>query len=330
MRLTSNAAAVILSLAVCLPPTAGDAVLLSGQPAWAAEQPVQQPKLFAEGAISTPDDEMDASFTADGTTIYFTKNHFPNRLGVIVSAHFQNGKWSEPEVVSFSGRFTDYDPFITRDGTKLFFASNRPLTGSAKKDFDIWFAEKTPTGWSEAKNAGAVINSSQDEFYPTIASDGTLYFSATRPDSLGRSDIYRARWKDGAFATPENLGAGVNSPATEVDSYIAPDQSFVVFAGFGRPDDLGNGDLYVSEQANGVWLPARHLGAGINSPAREYCPGGSPDGKYFFFTSFRGFGETVPDKPWTYRDLRAGLGSVLNGWGNIYQIDTAALGLGKK
>ena len=330
MRQTSIVAALVLSVPVCLPPAADEAVLLSRQPAWVAQEPVSQPRIFAEGAISTPDDEMDATFTADGKTIYFTKTHFPNRLGVIVSAHFQNGKWSEPEVVSFSGRFTDYDPFITPDGTKLFFASNRPLTGGVKKDFDIWFVEKTPAGWGEAKNAGAVINSPQDEFYPTVANDGTLYFSTTRPDSLGRSDIYRARWKDGAFGPPENLGAGVNSPTTEVDGYIAPDQSFIVFAAYGRPDGLGDGDLYVSEQVNGVWSAARHLGAGINSPAREYCPGGSPDGKYFFFTSFRGFGDTVPDRPWTYRDLRAGIGSVLNGWGNIYQIETAALGVGKR
>ena len=120
-------------------------------------------------------------------------------------------------------------------------------------------------------------------------------------------------------------GAAVNSSATEVDSYIAPDQSFIVFAGFGRPDDMGNGDLYISEQQNGVWSAARHLGAGINSTAREYCPAASPDGRYFFFTSFRGFGDRVPDHPWTCRELRAGLNGVLNGWGNVYQIDMAAL-----
>ena len=43
------------------------------------------------------------------------------------------------------------------------------------------------------------------------------------------------------------------------------------------------------------------------------------------FTSFRGFGEDVPANPWTYRDLRAGLDGVLNGWGNVYQIDMTAL-----
>lgn len=294
-------------------------------PAWMARTPLPTPALFAEGAISTADDDMDATFTADGTTLYFTKSHAGQRLGVIVVSQFRDGRWSEPKVASFSGRFTDYDPFITPDGEHLFFASNRPLTGSIKKDFDIWVVDKTTQGWSEPRSIGEPIDTPRDEFYPTVALDGTLYFSATRKEGLGGSDIYRAARRDGRYETPENLGPGVNTSATEVDSYVSPDQSFVVFAGFGRPDDLGNGDLYISERVNGVWAPARHLGAGINSSAREYCPGASPDGKYFFFTSFRGFGDRVPDRPWTFLDLQSGLKSVLNGFGNIYQIDMVAL-----
>ena len=91
-------------------------------------------------------------------------------------------------------------------------------------------------------------------------------------------------------------------------------------------DDGGSQGLEASsERVNGVWSPARHLGNGINSPAREYCPAASPDGKYFFFTSFRGFGDRVPDRPWTFLDLQSGLKSVLNGFGNIYQVDMSAL-----
>jgi hypothetical protein len=296
-----------------------------GRPAWMASGSLPTPALFGEGTISTPDDDMDATFAADGSTLYFTKSHAGQRLGVIVIARFQNGRWTEPQVAPFSGRFTDYDPFITPDGQHLFFASNRPLTGSTKKDFDVWVVDKTPQGWSEPRNVGEPINTPRDEFYPAVASDGTLYFSATRPEGKGGSDIYRAAWQNGGYAAPENLGAGVNSAATEVDSYVAPDQSFVVFAGFGRPDDMGGGDLYISERVNGAFGPARHLGNGINSPAREYCPAASPDGKYFFFTSFRGFGDRVPDRPWTFLDLQSGLKSILNGFGNIYQIDMSAL-----
>jgi WD40-like Beta Propeller Repeat len=298
---------------------------LNQHPGWVVPGPLPAPVVFAEGQISTADDDMDAAFTGDGHTVYFTKSHSGQRLGVIVVSHFDNGRWSPPEVASFSGRFTDYDPFITPDGEHIFFASNRPLSGSAKKDFDVWVVDKMPQGWSEPRNVGEPVNTNRDEFYPTVATDGTLYFSATRSEGLGASDIYRAAWQDGHYIKPENLGPSVNSQASEVDSYVAPDQSFVVFAGFGRPDDMGNGDLYISERVNGTWTPARHLANGINSPAREYCPAASPDGKYFFFTSFRGFGDRVPDRPWTFLDLQSGLKSVLNGFGNIYQIDMAAL-----
>lgn len=295
------------------------------RPGWATSRPLPAPALFAEGAITTPDDEMDAGFAPDGKALYFTKDHMGQRLGVIVVSRYEGGRWTQPEVASFSGRYTDYDPFVTADGSKLFFASNRPTTGTVKKDFDIWMVEKAGGGWGEPKNIGAPVNTAQDEFYPTVATDGTLYFSATRPDTKGRSDIYRARWRDGRYEAPENLGDGVNSPAIEVDSAVAPDQRFIIFAGIGRPDDLGGGDLYISHQVNGVWTPAKHIGAGVNSSSREYCPSVSPDGKYFFFTSFRGFGDSVPDRPWTFADFRRGTASVLNGFGNIYQIDMSAV-----
>jgi Tol biopolymer transport system component len=293
---------------------------------YVSSRPIPAPVLYGEGTISTPDEEMNAAFAPDGKTIYFTKLHTGQRLGVIVESHFAGGRWSAPEVAPFSGQYTDYDPFVTADGTKLFFDSNRPLTGTGpRKDFDIWMVEKTATGWTAPQNLGETINTKQDEFYASVASDGTLYFSATRPEGKGRIDIYRSRWQNGAFAAPENLGDGVNTAFVEVDPYVAPDQSFVVFSSSGRPDDLGNGDLYISEQVNGTWQPARHLSGGINSPAREYCPIGSPDGRYLFFTSFRGMGDRIPDRPWGTKDFFSGLKSTLNGWGNIYQIDMSVL-----
>ena len=70
---------------------------------------------------------------------------------------------------------------------------------------------------------------------------------------------------------------------------------------------------------------ARTMLPSAYTPAREYCPIGSPDGRYFFFTSFRGMGDRIPDRPWGTKDFFSGLRSTLNGWGNIYQIDMSAL-----
>jgi Tol biopolymer transport system component len=293
---------------------------------YASVRPMPEPVLFGEGLISTAEDELNAAFSPDGKSLYFCKNAPVNRQGVIVVSNFVKGKWSKPEVVPFSGQYSDYDPIFSHDGAKLFFVSNRPLTGTGapKKDYDIWVVEKRENGWSAPVNLGAPVNSDTDEFYPSVATDGTIYFSSVRPGGKGSFDLQRSRFVDGKYTAPENLGEA-NSQSAEIDSFVAPDQSFIIFASYGRPDDMGRGDLYISYQRNGVWSKAVNLGAPINSNAREYCPIGSPDGKYFFFTSFRGFADKPPAKPYSFAELENNLKGVRNGMGNIYQIDMSAL-----
>ena len=69
------------------------------------------------------------------------------------------------------------------------------------------------------------------------------------------------------------------------------------------------------------------LGPKVNTRARDYSPRLSPDGRFLFWTSERGFATT----PFTHAlddgELHRGLASISNGWGNIYQIDLRALGL---
>jgi dipeptidyl aminopeptidase/acylaminoacyl peptidase len=286
------------------------------------------PELFGVGAISTPDNELNAAFTPDGRTLYFTRKAGDGRFGAIVSsAALGAGRWAPPRVASFSGQYADYDPFVSPDGSRLFFISTRPAPGRAPAgDFDIWVVERQGTGWGTPRNLGAPINGAGDELYPTVASDGTLYFSSCgRGDSHGRCDIYRARIANGRYLEPENLGDSVNTPASETDAYIAPDQSYLVMAVYGRADALGDGDLYVSTQRNGAWSKARPLGAGINSVAREYCPIVSPDGKYLYFTSQRGFVDGPQRRPLTYAELSDSLAGVRNGLGNTYRVPVAVV-----
>ena len=52
-----------------------------------------------------------------------------------------------------------------------------------------------------------------------------------------------------------------------------------------RPGGFGGSDLYISYRgAEGTWTKAKNLGEIINTPAEEYSPTISPDGKYLFFT----------------------------------------------
>lgn len=270
-------------------------------------------ELVGPGTISTSENELNSAFSPDGRAMYFTRTAGASgRFGVIMMSRDSRA----PAVASFSGRYSDYDPFVSPDGSQLFFISNRD-----KRGFDIWVVDRTDSGWGTARNLGAPVNSDGDELYPAVAADGTLYFSSCgRRDSRGRCDLYRSRLSHGRYLEPENLGDAINTPASETDAYIAPDQSYLVFAAYGRPDAIGDGDLYVSFARDGAWTAPRPFGKEINTSAREYCPIVSPDGKFLYFTSQHGFVDEPQPRALTDAEFRDSLKSVHNGFGNVYRV----------
>ena len=290
----------------------------------------QRPIIFGKSIISTEDDEFGTTFTPDGKTCFFcikSPSTISKNVILICFSHFENGKWSEPEIAPFSGKYKDFNPAISPDGQKLFFISNRPIDEKKKSDTDIWMVEKMGENWSAPKNIGSPVNTSAWELGCSVANDGTLYFSST--GTTGNTDIYFAKLVDGKYQTPENIGDAVNSEASETDPFIAPDQSYLLFASQGRADALSEagasisyprGDLYISFKKDGKWQTAQNLGANINSSAEESNPWVSQDGKTLYFTSERNFVTIPMQKKLKYSILEENLHSNANGLGDIYQI----------
>ncbi|MBI1850293.1 MAG: PD40 domain-containing protein [Planctomycetes bacterium] len=305
-------------------------------PPYATTTPLSTPRLFAEGVVSTADDELGATLSPDGTTLYFAKrtpSTIASSVVVICVSRFEGGAWKRPEIAAFSGRFFDYSPSFAPDGKRLFFSSSRPVGGAARADSDIWVVDAEADGsWSEPRNLGRPIDTDAADQNACVAADGTLYFASTRPGGKGGFDLYRAKWEDGAYHDPENLGDAINTEASETQPYVSPDQKLLVFASLGRADARIAGgspyprpDLYVSTNENGAWTPARHLPAPINTDASEAYPYVSPDGRYLFFTSERNFTSIPMRRPLTYDELERRLHSPGNGLGDLYQVDIEAL-----
>jgi Tol biopolymer transport system component len=286
--------------------------------------------LFGEGVISTKDDEFGGSFTPDGKTCYFSKSILRFYLDIICYSEFKDGKWQMPRVAPFSGIYRDFDPVLSPDGKKMVFTSNRPVDGKLKADYDIWMVEKKADGgWSEPIHLDTAINSPYDEHFASIASSGTIYFSSNRPGALGGegdADFYYSRLENGHYTTAVHLLDSVSTPAYELDCLIAPDESFLLMGAYGRQDGYGNYDIYISYRKNGRWTPSRNLGPKVNSSFRDYSPRISPDGRYLFFTSEKDFSAEKKGIS-NYEELEKKLHSVLNGSGNIYQIELSALGI---
>lgn len=298
--------------------------LVTAQETKTASPAAHSPQLFGENTISTGDDESHPHFTADGKTLYFLKNTPIFDHWTIVVSREQNGKWTTPEVAPFSGQYADADPFITVDGQHFFFISTRPVDGKPKEETDIWMMKKSGTGWSEPEHLAAV-NSEASEWFPTVSKNGNLYFGSERPGGKGRCDIYCSKLVDGKYGPPENLGEPLNSSANEVEPFIAPDESYLIFAGTSLPETKGAYDLYISLRRDGQWSKPRNLGDQINSPGWDFSPKVSPDGKWFFFTSNRSFTGKPLEKRLNYSELLKKLHNPGNGLRDIYKIDIGPL-----
>lgn len=289
--------------------------------------PPDQPALLAPGFISTSMNERDFALSPDGKEIFYTVSSPKSIFQTIVYIRQMSpGQWTAPEVASFAGVYSDIEPVFSADGATLFFASNRPTSGDQIKDFDIWKVQRTTQGWSTPENLGSVVNTEADEFYPSVARNGNLYFTAAYKGGPGREDIYKAAWQNNAYQKPVALDTAVNSKFYEFNAFVDPNEQYILFTSYGRKDDSGGGDLYLAmRDANGQWKPARNL-ASLNSKQLDYCPFVSPDGKILFFTSERHqLPASFPTSKATRQAVKELYEDPLNGVGNIYWLSFESL-----
>jgi len=300
-------------------------LLVSGDLPWASSSPLREPAIFAPGRISTGGYESHAEFGPDGKTLWYLKSTPQFDFWTIVSARWDGEQFDTPEVAPFSGRWSDADPCLSSDGKRLYFISNRPSDGRAKRDLDLWVVERSAAGWGEPRNLGAPLNSAGNEWFPSLAADGTLYFGSDRPGGKGRTDLWRSRFVDGRYAEPENLGDAINSAHDDYEGCIAPDQSFLVVMSTRPGGPGGSGDLWISERREDGFAPVRCLQGGVSSTAGEIGPRLSPDGRYLFFASTRGFADAPLEKRLDYAELSERLAGPGNGLGDVYRVEVSAI-----
>ena len=282
--------------------------------------PGDKPALFAPGMISDGFANRDFAISPDGKEIFYTLQQ-RDLVSVIMYAHKVKGKWSVPQVAEFSGMYNDLEPAFTTDGNRLFFSSNRAVTASDSiGDYNIWYIDKEYGTWSSPFALGPQVNSTKDEFYPSVAKNGNLYFTTQLESGKGKEDIVVSAWKNGEYLAPVSLPDAVNSKNFEFNAFVDPDEQFIIFSSFGRSDDFGRGDLYISIKKNGQWQPAGNLGKMINSSALDYCPFVTWDKKYLFFTSARANYKAPFTSKQTTAELKKNLQAPANGFDDIYWV----------
>ncbi|MFM7021899.1 MAG: OmpA family protein [Flavobacteriales bacterium] len=106
-------------------------------------------------------------------------------------------------------------PALSPNDQVLYFVSDMPGGQGGK---DIWYAtyNKKDNVWEKPTNLGPEINTPQDELFPYIHADGTLYFSSDGHIGMGGFDLFKAAKTQDGFGPVINLKFPLNSCSDDI------------------------------------------------------------------------------------------------------------------
>jgi outer membrane protein OmpA-like peptidoglycan-associated protein/tetratricopeptide (TPR) repeat protein len=170
-----------------------------------------------------------------------TQRLYTRRLQLVMASK-KNGEWMVFGSFPYNNiqKYSLGDAALSPDGRVIYFISDMP-GGDGKTD--IWYCEKRAGGsWGSPVNCGKIINTEEEEAFPTIGGDGTLYYSAKGWAGMGGYDIYRAKGEKAHWETPTNLKYPINS--TSDDFYLVTTDGAGGYFSSNRETGQGSDDIY--------------------------------------------------------------------------------------
>jgi len=244
--------------------------------------------------VNTSSEDFNASISSDGLSLYFISSRSGGIGGRdiwVTTRETTDEDWGEPVNLgpTINTPAGEWGVSISYDGLSLYFDTSQ--NGSVAVN-DLWVATRATTDddWGNPVSLGPTVNSSGDDYTPSISADGlSLYFNSDRSGGVGAYDLWvttRETIHD-PWGTPVNLGPPVNSSAFDVFPGISADGRMLFFAYFASDGAGGYSptDLWMTRRAttNDDWGEPVNLGPIINGSAFEDHPNVSADGSTLFF-----------------------------------------------
>jgi len=255
--------------------------------------------------VNSSSDDIGASISADGLTLYFSSNRSGGAGGydlwcttrtTIIDDWGPAVNLGQPP----NSRYSYWEPSISSDGLTLYFSDGHSpqygnrLPGGLGGQGDIWMVTRASVydAWGEPINLGPAINS-QNAIHPSISSDSlSLYFQSHRPGALGHCDIMVSTRKStsDSFGDPVFL-KNVNTSGADWTPDISADGLTLLFMRNPGPPEIWASTRRTTDDEFGARFK---LPSQVNMPGYDNgIPNLSADGSTLYFLSNRpgGFGD---------------------------------------
>lgn len=244
-------------------------------------------EIFAQNILSENDSlyQRSITFSPAGDECYWpviNKNNISERW--IMESKLIDGKWTEPQIVSFSkAKYCDDVPCISPAGNMLMFLSYRPIGDSSNKfKENILVTYRNDFGWSNPAPMPSEINDLGSKHHQiSIDSKGNLFFGCIA-DSNDNMDVYCSEYIEGEFQKPFKLDLEINSNDDEWAPFISPDGSYIIFT---RGNQMG-WSLHISfRKLENKWSEAKKINITIPIPGLVNTDAAfvTRDGKFLIF-----------------------------------------------
>lgn len=208
--------------------------------------------VLMEGDVNSKYHEGTIAISPDKKRIYFDRNDYLNgkyqksEEGInqinLYYSEWVDGAWKGVFALPFnSTEHSTGHPALSANGNYLYFVSDMP---GGQGDSDIYRVSIDANGvFGSPENLGPGINTEGKEVFPSVDSNGNLYFSSNGHQGMGGLDAFYAEATGNGFGKPVNMGPGANSEADDFAvMYDANDETG--FISSNRKGGQGMDDIY--------------------------------------------------------------------------------------
>ena len=257
------------------------------------ETDVEKPERLSVQVNSTKAERLPI-ISPDGQTLYFARKYHSQNIGeknyddIWVAFREPDLSWSRAVNIGPPLNDKDHNFVVAMNpaGDILYLAND--YRSNAKDGISISY--KKGRIWTRPKALKIKNHYNDNKFvsYHVNLDGNIILMSVERKEGYGDRDLYVSfKGSNDEWSEPKNMGATINSVASENSVFLAADGKTIYFSSNGHPG-YGGYDMFMSRRKDNSWTnwtKPQNLGPNINTKNNDYNYTIPASGEYAYFAS---------------------------------------------